>query len=161
MVPVQASALHDFVAPLVDLPAKFQIEAEQEIDYVALVNNSATKYYGLDPRDPAGDFLERRPEVALVVDSYFYNFCKYENRPVYKKQCRFFHDLLNGELGYRLVYREDYTNPVRHLFPDKELSPTFYLLVREGEHRNQGRSSRRISENSTPTRSPARMPASR
>jgi hypothetical protein len=69
------------------------------------------KYKGQRLRDDAGDeipilFEERvaneQPQYVLLFSSYFLNMCKYRHSELYKKNCAYFHDLIEGKTNYQL-----------------------------------------------------------
>lgn len=103
------------------------------INSLGLYSCRSTLKQGFDANDPASDFLRIKPDIAIIFEGYFLNFCKYKNNPTYEKQCDFFHRLLGGEYEYEAKPLVRSRNLYSHLFPDKELYSTFYLFYKKGE----------------------------
>ena len=78
-----------------------------------------------------GNVESRKPTHLIILDSLFYNFCKYKNNSSYKKQCQYFDKLKNGQTPYRLESKREIDYPLKFLNFDPEGSFTFYEFIRE------------------------------
>ncbi|MFH1887684.1 MAG: glycosyltransferase family 39 protein [Pseudomonadota bacterium] len=135
LTPSKAMSIIDFVHTFsaLQIPIKIDNYSGKAIKTMAIIYNESSIANGINPDDPAGDFLKINPDIAIVSDTYLLNFCKYRRNPIYQKQCEFFHRLISGGYEYEVVTLLRDRNKYSGLFPGKDLSPTIYLVYKKGE----------------------------
>ncbi len=104
----------------------FALSENNEVLY--LTDSSKTTLAGIDAKH-IDEFINiEQPQYIFLLDSYFYNFCKYRNNSDYKRQCDFFKRLCSERTDYEIVWKKQAEYPMGWLDYDPEASCTFYLL---------------------------------
>jgi hypothetical protein len=123
---IQFPALYNAVRGMVEA---FRFAGSIGKSIVVLIHSEYTSIQGIDLTDFEGSINRIKPEYILTLDSYFYNFKKYD-RPEYNKQFYYYEMLTRGQIGYGIEWQRPVNIPLKKLFIDPELSFTYTLFKR-------------------------------
>ena len=101
-----------------------------------LINSVTSHFSGIDASHIEETVFQKKEPYLLVLDSYFYNFCKYKTSETYQKQCNFFHRLISGQTSYILEWKQRIQFRFQSLNTDPEASYTFYYFIDQSQTNN-------------------------